>query len=123
MKTFIATTICAVLLALPAAAQDKPADVAGAWALEIDTPNGKGTPSVTFKQDGEKLSGTYSSPVIGEHQLTGTIKGNAITFGFEVAFEGNKLAVKYSGTVEKDTMKGKVDFGGTFEGAFTGKKK
>jgi hypothetical protein len=123
MKTFIATTICAMLLALPAVAQDKPADVAGTWALEIDTPNGKGTPSVTFKQDGETLTGTYSSPVIGEHQLTGTIKGNAITFGFEAAFEGNKLAVKYSGTVEKDTMKGKVDFGGAFEGAFTGKKK
>ncbi|HEY7497604.1 MAG TPA: hypothetical protein VH740_03785 [Vicinamibacterales bacterium] len=123
MKLLILTMVAAAL-ALPAAAQtDKPADVSGAWALEIDTPNGKGTPTVTFKQDGEKLTGTYSSPVIGEHQLTGTIKGNNIAFGFETSFDGNKLAVKYAGTVEKDTMKGKVDFGGAFEGAFTGKKK
>jgi hypothetical protein len=124
MKTLLLTALCAIATALPTTAQtDKPADVAGAWALEIETPNGKGTPTVTFKQDGEKLTGTYSSPVIGEHQLTGTIKANAITFGFETAFDGNKLAVKYSGTVDKDTMKGTVDFGGQFQGAFTGKKK
>jgi hypothetical protein len=124
MKTLFLTLLCAAAITGPGLAQtDKPADVAGTWALEIETPNGKGTPTVTFKQDGEKLTGTYSSQVIGEHQLTGTIKGNAIAFGFEAEFEGNKLAVKYTGTVEKDTMKGRADFGGAFEGAFTGKKK
>jgi hypothetical protein len=103
--------------------QDKPQDVSGAWALTVDTGQGTGTPSVTFKQDGEKLTGTYSSQVFGEQQVTGTIKGNAITFSFTAALEGNKLTVTYTGTVEKDTMKGKVTLGDLGEGTFTGNRK
>ena len=106
-----------------ATAQDKPADVAGAWALTVETQGGTGSPSVTFKQDGEKLTGMYSSAVFGEQKVTGTIKGNAITFSFVGSIEGNTMTVTYSGTVEKDTMKGKVTLGELGEGTFTGKKK
>ena len=88
---------------------DKPADVSGAWALQIDLGGTAGTPTVTFKQEGEKLTGTYSSQVVGEQQVTGTIKGNDITFGFQASFEGNAVKVTYSGTVDKDTMKGKIN--------------
>ena len=55
--------------------------------------------------------------------MTGTIKGNAITFSFTGTIEGTTLTVTYSGTVEKDTMKGKVTLGDAGEGTFTGKKK
>ncbi len=103
--------------------QDSPADVAGAWALTVETAQGTGTPSVTFKQEGETLTGTYSSQVFGEHQVTGTVKGHAVTFGFTGSVEGNTFTVTYSGTVEKDTMKGKATFGDLGEGTFTGRKK
>lgn len=106
-----------------AAAQDKPADVSGAWQLQIDLGGNAGTPSMTLKQDGEKLTGVYSSQVVGEQQLTGTIKGNDISFGFQASFDGNAVKVTYTGTVDKDTMKGKVVFGDLGEGTFTGKKK
>ncbi len=36
---------------------------------------------------------------------------------------GNAVKVTYTGTVDKDTMKGKVAFGDLGEGTFTGKKK
>ena len=98
-------------------------DVSGAWAMQIDLGGNTGTPTVTLKQDGEKLSGTYSSQVLGEQQLTGTIKGSAIEFGFTASFEGNAVKVTYTGTVEKDTMKGTVAFGDMASGTFTGKKK
>ena len=78
---------------------------------------------MTFKQEGEKLTGNYSSQVLGEQQLTGTIKGNAISFGFTASFDGNAVKVTYSGTVEKDTMKGTVTFGDLGEGTFSGKRK
>jgi hypothetical protein len=119
----------AAAAAAPAGQAEKPSqgekagDVSGAWALQIDLGGNAGTPSVTFKQDGEKLSGTYSSQVVGEQQITGTIKGNAITFGFQASFDGNAVKVTYTGTVEKDTMKGSVQFGDLGEGTFTGKKK
>ena len=108
----------------PPAQADKPIDVTGAWAFQIEIGGGTtGTPTVTFKQEGEKLTGNYSSQVLGEQQLTGTIKGNAISFGFTASFDGNAVKVTYSGTVEKDTMKGTVTFGDLGEGTFSGKRK
>jgi hypothetical protein len=110
---------------VPAAApaQADKVDVTGVWALQIDLGGTTGTPTVTFKQDGEKLTGTYSSQVLGEQTLTGTVKGNKIDFGFMASFEGNAVKVTYTGTVEKDTMKGEVSFGDMGGGTFTGKKK
>ena len=102
---------------------DKPADVNGAWAIQIEIGGNTGIPTATFKQEGEKISGTYSSQVVGEQQITGTVKGNAITFGFQASFDGNAVKVTYSGTVDKDTMKGTVTFGDLGEGTWTAKKK
>jgi len=104
--------------------EQKPADISGAWLFQIEVPGGgTGTPTVTFKQDGEKLSGTYSSQVLGEQQFTGSIKGNAFTFGFQATVEGNAFKITYTGTVDKDTMKGTAAFGDLGEGNFTAKKK
>jgi hypothetical protein len=116
------------LLSVPARAvagspvQDKPADVAGTWNLAVDIAGNTATPSVTLKQDGENLTGTYSSQMLGEQKVTGTIKGNTITFEFTASFDGNAVKVTYSGTVDKTTMKGKVTFGDMGEGTFTAKK-
>jgi hypothetical protein len=104
------------------ASQDKPADVAGKWALTVETSGGTGTPSVEFQQDGETLTGNYSSQVFGEQKVTGTVKGNAITFGFKASFQGNDVTVTYTGTADASTMKGKVTISGLGEGTFTGKK-
>jgi hypothetical protein len=110
--------------ATPTAGQaDKPADVSGVWAIQIDLGGQPASPTATLKQDGEKLTGTYSSQVLGEQQLTGTVKGNDITFGFQASFDGNAVKVTYTGKVDKDTMKGSVAFGDMGEGTFTAKKK
>jgi hypothetical protein len=125
LMNLISFVVLSTLVLMPAVgtAQDKPADVAGAWALTVETAQGTGSPSVTFKQDGEKLTGMYSSQVFGEQKVTGTIKGNAITFSFTGSVEGTTMTVTYSGTVDKDTMKGKVVIGDLGEATFTGKKK
>ena len=104
------------------ALQDKPVDVSGKWALTVETPAGTGTPSVELKQAGETLTGTYSSQVFGEQKVTGTIKGNAITFAFTGSVEGNSVTVTYAGTADASTMKGKVTIGDLGEGTFSGKK-
>jgi hypothetical protein len=106
-----------------AAGQDKPVDVSGNWALTVETSAGTGNPTVEFKQDGETLTGNYSSQVFGEQKVTGTIKGNAITFGFTTSFQGSTVTVTYAGTADPSTMKGKVTLGDLGEGTFTGKKK
>ena len=101
---------------------DAKLDVTGTWALEVVTGAGTGSPTITLKQDGEKLSGQYSGQ-LGEAPLTGTLKGTDITFSFTVTVEGNSGSIIYTGTVDKDTMKGTVTLGELGDGTFTGKKK
>jgi hypothetical protein len=96
-------------------------DVTGEWKLTVESPNGTGTPTVTFKQDGETLTGTYKGR-FGEAPLKGTVKDNDIKFSLTISPQGQDLQLDYTGTVDGDTMKGKVKFGDLGEGNFSGKK-
>jgi hypothetical protein len=97
-------------------------NVTGDWDFNVTTDQGGGTPTITFKQDGEKLSGTYNGQ-LGKADLTGTVKGNAIQFSFTVDMQGQQAPVNYKGTVEKNTMKGTLDIAGMVNGTFTATKK
>ena len=98
------------------------ADVTGEWAFTVTTDQGAGNPVLTFKQDGEKLTGKYAGQ-LGNADLTGTVKGSAIHFTFTLDVQGQQAPVTYDGTVEKNTMKGKMDIGGMVNGTFTATKK
>ena len=97
-------------------------NVTGEWAFNVTTDQGGGTPTITFKQDGEKLTGNYVGQ-LGSSDLTGTVKGNDITFNFTVDVQGQQAPVTYKGTVEKNTMKGSLDIAGMVNGTFTATKK
>jgi hypothetical protein len=106
-----------------AVAQQSKTDVTGKWAFNVQTDAGSGTPTVTLKQDGEKLTGHYSSANLGEAELTGTIKGKDIKFSFSADAGGQAVQVTYTGTVDtNDSMKGSVDLGGLAQGTFTAKR-
>ena len=111
-----------------AAASDAPqqtetkTNVSGAWAFQVEFSGGTGTPTMTFKQDGEKLTGHYSGQ-LGEAPLEGTVKGNAIEFSIDVDIQGTAAHIVYSGTVDKDSMKGTVKLADFGEGTFTAKRK
>lgn len=109
-----------LLASVPALAQAP--TVTGEWAFNVTTDQGGGTPVITFKQDGEKLTGTYAGQ-LGNAELTGTVKGNAIHFTFTLDVQGQQAPVTYDGTVEKNTMKGKLDISGMVTGTFTASKK
>jgi hypothetical protein len=96
-------------------------DVSGTWAFEVETPAGSGSPSFTFKQEGETLTGQYKG-AFGEAPLTGTIKGNEIKFSIKINAQGQEATLTYSGTVEKNSMKGKVELGDFGSGTFTAKR-
>ena len=104
----------------PALAQGT--NVTGDWTFTVTTDQGSGTPTMTFKQDGEKLSGKYNGQ-FGSADLTGTVKGTAIQFSFTIDVQGQQAPATYKGTVEKDTMKGTMDIGGMVNGTFTATKK
>src|SRR6266481_2921359 len=83
-------------LAVAAYAAQSKIDVTGAWAFDVQTDAGTGSPTMTFKQDGEKLTGHYVG-TFGEADLTGSVKGNAITFSFSADFQGMSLTSTYKG--------------------------
>jgi hypothetical protein len=114
----------AILSAAPLAGAGQAAkvDVTGKWTFAVETGAGSGTPVMTFKQEGEKLTGHYSGQ-LGEADLTGTVKDQDIEFKFSVDAQGMTLNAIYSGTVDsKDSMKGKVNLVGLGEGTFTAKR-
>ena len=89
------------------------ADISGTWQLTVETSQGTGSPTVVFQQTGEQLTGTFNSQIFGETKLTGTVKGNAVEFGFEGNAEGQKIKVSYKGTIEgPTTMKGTAVYAG-----------
>ncbi len=104
----------------PAAA--KVTDVTGTWELNVESPMGSRASDAIFTQTGETLGGKMVSPR-GEVPLTGTIKGEAITFGLNVNVQGQNLQIDYTGTVTGDTMSGTVVFGSFGDGKWTGKRK
>ena len=96
------------------------ADVAGDWTLTVSTDNGITNPLLTLVQDGETLTGHYSSEALGENDVTGTVNGSTVTISFSADLQGQSVSVVYSGTVDAEgKMSGSLDIadgmlGGTF---------
>jgi hypothetical protein len=125
MKSMIRVlTLVVVVIGLLSSAQlgAQATNVTGEWAFTVTTDQGAGNPVITFNQDGEKLTGKYAGQ-LGNADLTGTVKGSAIHFTFTLDVQGQQAPVTYDGTVEKNTMKGKMDIGGMVNGTFTATKK
>ena len=119
---FFSVAVFAIALLVPAHLLAQATDVTGEWLFTVETDQGGGTPVITFQQDGEKLTGKYAGQ-LGNADLTGTVKGNAIHFTFTLDVQGQQAPVTYDGTVDKNTMKGKLDIAGMVNGTFTATKK
>src|SRR4030095_1254827 len=93
----------------PAASTAAATDISGVWAFQVETSQGTGSPTFTFKQDGEKLTGQYKG-AFGEAPLTGTVKDVKVDFVVKVEAQGQQFTLTYTGTIEKDgTMKGTAE--------------
>ena len=101
--------VLVVLLAASFAAAQ--AGVSGTWKLNFQTDQGAVDADLTLKQDGEKVTGTLSSPQ-GDAPLEGTYKGGKLVLSMSVDAGGQALTITFDGALEKDTLKGNVDFGG-----------
>ena len=121
MNIFLA--ILALALSPVLQPQDQPAapNLTGTWQYEVTHAAGVSTPTVTITQKDDKLTGKYVGSY-GESVLTGSTKGTEFTFSVEIGTE-QKVTVVYTGTVDKDTVKGSVTLGELGEGTFTGKRK
>ena len=95
-------------------------DLTGKWAFDVQTEGGGGTPTFTSKQEGEKITGHMSSQTFGEQDVTGTLKGQDLTFSFKSSALGDEATVVYKGKVESnESIKGTLDIPGLGAGTFT----
>jgi hypothetical protein len=103
----------------------EPAKVAGVWKFTVELEVGTGHPTVTLKQDGEKLTGTYDGRY-GAAPIEGTVKENKIEFTVSMTAEGAAVTGVFSGVVEGEGenqgMHGSVAFDQAGEGTWSGVK-
>jgi len=101
----------AVVLAGVAAAA-APADVAGDWAMTYTTREGvKMSSTLTLKVEGEKVTGTVSSPRGSIAIEEATVKGDDIAFAITRVGFGDSIRIDYTGKVKGDTMTLKMKAG------------
>jgi hypothetical protein len=106
-------------MAAPAFAQT---GIAGDWDVTLNSPQGASTFRVTFKQDGEKVSGTLKGRS-GELPFEGgTLTADDLKFAFTLPFQGIQLEITMTGKVAEGSIAGKANFGGFAEGDWTAKR-
>jgi len=115
----LAFAVCGATLAFAQAAK---VDLTGKWLFDVQTDAGSGTPTVTLKQQGDKLTGHYNGQ-LGDVDVAGSVKGSDFSFAFSADLQGNRFDVTYKGTIEnKDALKGTMSMGGVGNGTFTAKR-
>jgi len=121
---------CALVLAAPISAtpQQKPDDkksaeaagAAGNWTLSAETPHGAMDFQLALKQDGAKLTGTFTSPA-GDIPVEGEVVKGVLTFKMTKAPE-NYPALAFKARLKDDgTMAGTMS-SDSGDMAFTAKR-
>ncbi len=106
LKLFLILTVAFALFTTGAFA----ADITGKWTAETKGRDGE-TRTQTFdlKQDGEKLTGTVSSPM-GESQISdGKVDGDTVSFVVKMERNGNEMKMPYTGKVSGNEIQFKVE--------------
>ncbi len=75
--------------------------LSGTWSGSYSSSSSSGTFTLTWQQSGSTLSGTITINSGATLNLTGSLQGNAITFGTV-----GSTAITYSGTVSGSLMSG-----------------
>lgn len=118
MRSLLAS-IVVVLLTLPLTAQN---NLSGSWNVSFNTPQGAMDAVATFKQEGEKLTGTISGPQGDVSFNDGAVKGKTFTFTLDIDSPNGQLTINLAGELEgDDAIKGTFDFGQGL-GDWTGKR-
>jgi len=129
MKSIVLPFAAAMAIVTPAAmapstalAAAPTADISGTWTTEFDSQVGKQTYTYTFKLDGGTLTG-HAKSNLGEGDLSGTVDGDKVTFVENLNYQGQALAITYTGQiVSAGEIRFKRDVAGAGGEEFTAKR-
>ncbi len=87
------------------------ANITGQWDMTRKTPRGDQTSTVTFTQDGEKL--TVKMPGRNGEEITGsgTVKGNDVEWTITRTTPQGEFTMTYKGKVDGNKMSGTMQMG------------
>jgi hypothetical protein len=88
------------------------ADITGQWTATFSSQVGEQHYTYTFKVDGEKLTGTAKSDNGTVAIENGTVKGDDVSFVENLDYQGQKLAITYTGKISGDEIKFTRDVAG-----------
>lgn len=102
-----------------------PAPLTGKWQTTLEMEVGTASVVLVFKQDGEKLTGTYTGRY-GEYQLVGKTADRKLDFVVTINAEGTETQMYFEGVIT-DTpqgvlLKGSADLGGMGEAGWFAKR-
>ena len=98
-------------------------NLSGKWQMQLEMTVGTYTPVLVFKQDAEKLTGTYTGRY-GEYPLVGKIDGRKREFVVTINAEGTETRMSFTGelTPAGDVIKGNAELGGMGEATWLAKR-
>jgi hypothetical protein len=98
-------------------------NVAGKWAMTLEMSMGTATPALDLKQDGTKITGTYTGRY-GTFELTGSLKNHVIAFSFTMNAEGQAVTMSFEGEVSSDaqSMRGTASLADMGEATWSAKR-
>ncbi|HYD24768.1 MAG TPA: hypothetical protein VEB68_08215 [Croceibacterium sp.] len=128
MKSFalllaaVATTATVAVAPSMAVAAAPTADVSGTWATSFDSQVGVQTYTYTFTVEGNTLTG-HAKSNLGEGDVRGTVDGDKVTFVENLDYQGQALAITYTGQiVSASEIKFKRDVAGAGGEEFTARR-
>ena len=81
----------------------------GTYKITANTPMGKMDSTLTLKTDGDSLSGSSSSAMMGTVEFSGgKVDGNSFTFEMSLNTPMGKMDMTNNGTVDSDNISGEV---------------
>lgn len=111
------------LLILLLATVASAADITGDWKADLQTPQGMVQVSYTFKQDGEKLTGTWQAAKSPTVQITeGKVAGGKVSFVVKLGPEGAPTFA-HEGEIKGDEIQLTMKPSGEFPGSSVVAKK
>ena len=92
----------------PAKASD--INISGKWNAFVSSQMGDMDMTISFEQDGTNVTGSFESEMGTWKISDGILKGNELTFNISATIMGESMEMAFSGTVERDSLEGTIDF-------------
>jgi hypothetical protein len=99
------TWIWAVALVALFAVAASAADITGKWTAQVPGRMGNQETTFNFKQSGEALTGTVSTPRGDQEISAGKVTGDSVSFVTVMSFGGNDMKMLYKGTIAGSEIK------------------